>query len=105
VRTRDLLGLRLILAFAVVPTALVCVFVAQVCQHFSNLFTCCLRGTIMNGDLTCLSPADVRLKKFIEMEIDLRVQFLELLQLRERVRHAEQTRARRRAAVVIDAAA
>ena len=52
-----------------------------------------------------LSLADVRLKKFIEMETDLRVRFLELLELRERVRQAEQTRARGPAPVVIDAAA
>ena len=59
----------------------------------------------MDGDLTCLSLANVRLKKFIEMGTDLRVQFLELLELRERVRLAEQTRARRPAPVVIAAVA
>jgi hypothetical protein len=59
----------------------------------------------MNGDLTCLSLADVRLKSFIEMETDLRVQFLELLELRRRVRQAEQARASEPAAVVIAAVA
>jgi hypothetical protein len=38
-----------------------------------------------------LSLADVRLKMFIEMETDLRAQFLELLGLRERLRQAEFT--------------
>jgi hypothetical protein len=52
-----------------------------------------------------LSLADVRLKMFIEMETDLRAQFLELLELRERVRQAEQTRARRPALGVIAAVA
>lgn len=52
-----------------------------------------------------LSLADVRLKMFIEMETDLRAQFLELLELRERVRQAEQTRARRPASVIIAAVA
>jgi hypothetical protein len=52
-----------------------------------------------------LSLADMRLKNFIEMETDLKVQFLELLELRERVRLAEQTRARRPAPVVIAAVA
>ena len=59
----------------------------------------------MNGDLTCLSLADVRLKRFIEMETDLRVQFLELLELRQRVRQAEQARASEPASVVIAAVA
>ena len=59
----------------------------------------------MNLDLKRLSLADVRLKKFIEMETDLRAQFLELLELRERVRQAEQTRARRPALGVIAAVA
>ena len=59
----------------------------------------------MNLDLKRLSLADVQLKKFIEMETDLRVQFLELLELRELVRQAEQTRARRPAPVVIAAVA
>jgi hypothetical protein len=35
------------------------------------------------------SLADVRLKIFTEMEADLEAQFLELLELRERVRQAE----------------
>jgi hypothetical protein len=52
-----------------------------------------------------LSLADVRLKIFIEMEIDLKVQFLELLELRERVRQAEQARALRPAPVVVAAVA
>jgi hypothetical protein len=52
-----------------------------------------------------LSLADVRLKIFTEMEADLEAQFLELLELRERVRLAEQTRARRPAPVVIAAVA
>ena len=42
-----------------------------------------------------LSLADVRLKIFAEMEADLKAQFMELLQLRERVRQAEQTRGRK----------
>jgi hypothetical protein len=52
-----------------------------------------------------LSLADVRLKIFIEMETDLKVQFLELLELRERLRQAEQTRARKPASVIIAAIA
>jgi hypothetical protein len=48
-----------------------------------------------------LSLADVRLKIFIETETDLKAQFLELLELRERVRQTEQTRARKPAPVVI----
>ena len=59
----------------------------------------------MNLDLKRLSLADVRLKKFIEMETDLKALFLELLELRERVRLAEQTQARRPAPVVIAAVA
>ena len=50
-----------------------------------------------------LSLADVRLKIFIETETDLKAQFLELLELRERVRQTEQTRARRPAPVAIAA--
>jgi len=52
-----------------------------------------------------LSLAEARLKIFTEMEADLEAQFLELLVLRERVRLAEQTRARRPAPVVIAAVA
>jgi hypothetical protein len=52
-----------------------------------------------------LSLVDVRLKIFTEMEADLEAQFLELLKLRQRVRQAEQTRARRPAPVVIAAVA
>ncbi len=48
----------------------------------------------MNLDLKRLSFAGRRLKTFIEMETDLRAQFLELLQLREQVRQAEQTRSK-----------
>ena len=48
-----------------------------------------------------LSLADLGLKIFIEMEADREAQFLELLQLRGRVRQAEQTRARKPARVVI----
>jgi hypothetical protein len=59
----------------------------------------------MSLNLKRLSLAEVRLKIFTEMEADLEAQFLELLDLRERVRLAEQTRARRRAPVVIAAAA
>jgi hypothetical protein len=59
----------------------------------------------MNLDLKRLSLADVRLKVFIEMEIDLKGQFLGLLELRERLRQAEQTRARKSAPVVIAAVA
>ena len=39
-----------------------------------------------------LSLADVRLKIFTETEADIKAEFLELLELRERVRQAEQTR-------------
>jgi hypothetical protein len=59
----------------------------------------------MNLDLKRLSPADVRLKIFIEMEIDLKAQFLELLELRKRVRQAEQVRAFEPAQRVIAAVA
>ena len=51
----------------------------------------------MNLNSKRLSLADVRLKIFSEMEADLEARFLELLTLRERVRQAEQTRARRSA--------
>jgi hypothetical protein len=43
----------------------------------------------MNLDLPCLSLADVGIKIFTEMEADIEAQFLELLELRERVRQAE----------------
>jgi hypothetical protein len=59
----------------------------------------------MNLDLKRLSLADLRLKIFIETEIDLKGQFLELLELRERLRQTEQTRARKPAPVVIAAVA
>ena len=59
----------------------------------------------MNLNSKRLSLADVRLKIFSEMEADLEARFLELLKLRERVRQAEQTRARRPAPVVIAAVA
>ena len=59
----------------------------------------------MNLSLKRSSLGDVRLKIFIEREIDLKTQFLELLELRERVRQAEQTRARSPAPVVIAAVA
>ena len=59
----------------------------------------------MNLDLACLSLADVGIKIFTEMEADIEAQFLELLELRERVRLAEQTQARRPAPVVIAAVA
>jgi hypothetical protein len=49
----------------------------------------------MNLSLRCSSLADLRLKIFTEIEADLEAQFLELLELRERVRKAEQTRARK----------
>ena len=59
-----------------------------------------------------LSLADVRLKIFAEMEADLEARFLELLELRERVRQAElsadlqsKTRTRKPAPVVIVAVA
>ena len=59
-----------------------------------------------------LSLADVRLKIFTEMEADLEARFLELLELRERVRQAElsadmqsKTRTRKPAPVVIVAVA
>lgn len=59
----------------------------------------------MNLNLKCSSLADVRLKIFIEMEADLKDQFLELLDLRERLRQAEQTRAFGPASVVMAAVA
>ena len=59
-----------------------------------------------------LSLADVRLKIFAEMEADIEAQFLDLLELRERVRQAElranmrsKTWARKPASVVIAAVA
>ena len=59
-----------------------------------------------------LSLADIRLKIFTEMEADLEARFLELLELRERVRQAElsadmqsKTRTRKPAPVVIVAVA
>jgi hypothetical protein len=52
-----------------------------------------------------LSLADVRLKIFTEMEADLEAQFQELLQLREWVRQAEQTRARKPTPIVMVAVA
>jgi hypothetical protein len=55
----------------------------------------------MNLDSTCFSLADVRLKMFIESQTNLKAQFLELLELRERLREAEQTRARKPASDVI----
>ena len=66
----------------------------------------------MNLDSKCLSLADLRLKIFTDVEADLEAQFLELLQLRERLRHAElsadlqtETRARKPAPAVIAAVA
>jgi hypothetical protein len=58
-----------------------------------------------NSKRLSLRLADVRLKIFTEMEADIEAQFLELLELRERVRQAEQTRARKSAPVVTAAAA
>jgi hypothetical protein len=52
-----------------------------------------------------LSLADGRLKIFAEMEAYLEAQFLELLELRERVRQAEQALARNPAPRVIAAVA
>ena len=46
----------------------------------------------MNLSLKRSSLADMRGKIFTEMEARLKAQFLELLELRERVREAEQTR-------------
>jgi hypothetical protein len=43
-----------------------------------------------------LSVADVRLKIFTEMEADLEARFLELLELRERVRQEELLQRKRR---------
>ena len=43
----------------------------------------------MNLDFACLSLADVGIEIFTEMEADIEAQFLELLELRERVRQAE----------------
>jgi hypothetical protein len=59
----------------------------------------------MNLDSTCLSLADVRLKMFIESETNLKAQFLELLELRQRVHLAEQARAFEPAPVAIAAVA
>jgi len=49
----------------------------------------------MSPDSKRLSLADVRLRIFAEMEADLKAQFMELLQLREQVHQAEQTRDRK----------
>ena len=64
----------------------------------------------MNFYLKRSSLADVRLKIFTEMEADLAARFLEMMELRERVREAElsadlqnKTRARKPAPVVIAA--
>ena len=62
-------------------------------------------STRMSLNSKRLSLANVRLKIFTEMGADLEAQFLGLLELRERVRLAEQTRARRPAPVVIAAVA
>jgi hypothetical protein len=59
----------------------------------------------MNLNSQRLSLADVRLKIFTETEADLEAQFFELLLLRQRVRQAEQTRARKPAPIVIAAVA
>jgi hypothetical protein len=59
----------------------------------------------MNLNLKRLSLADMRLKIFTEMEANLEAQFLKVLQLREPVRQAEQTRARKPAPLVIAAVA
>jgi hypothetical protein len=60
-------------------------------------------GAKMSLNSKRLSLVDVRLKIFSEMEADIKAQFLELLQLRERVSQAEQTRARKPVLVVITA--
>jgi hypothetical protein len=64
----------------------------------------------MNLNLRCSALSDVRLKIFTEMEAELEAQFLELIELRERLRQAElsahlqsKTWARRPAQVVIAA--
>jgi hypothetical protein len=69
-------------------------------------------GRKMSLNSKRLSLADVRLKIFTEMEADLEAQFLELRELRERLRQAEfsadmqnKTRARKPAPVVIAAVA
>jgi hypothetical protein len=69
-------------------------------------------GRKMNLNSKRLSFADVRLKIFTEMEAALEAEFLELLELRERLRRAElsadmqnKTRARKPAPVIIAAAA
>ena len=66
----------------------------------------------MNLDLKRLSLADVRLKIFTETEAYLAAQYLELMELRERLREAElsadlqsKTRARKPAPIIIAAAA
>jgi hypothetical protein len=66
----------------------------------------------MNLDLKRLSLAGVRLKIFTETEAYLAAQFLELMELRERLREAQlsadlqkTTRARKPAPVVIAAVA
>ncbi len=43
----------------------------------------------MSRNSPCLSLAEVRFKIFTEMEADLEAQFLELMELGERVRQAE----------------
>jgi hypothetical protein len=66
----------------------------------------------MNLDLKRLSLADVRLKIFTETEAYLAAQFLELMELRERLREAQLSadlqktaRARKPAPVIIAAVA
>ena len=66
----------------------------------------------MGLNLKCLSRANARLKMLTRIETDLHTQFLELTELRERVRKAQlsadlqnKTRARKPAPVVIAAAA
>ena len=49
----------------------------------------------MSPDSKRLTLADLRQRIFAEMEADLKAQLMELLQLRERVRQAEQTRDRK----------
>jgi hypothetical protein len=72
---------------------------------FTSAVLLSLRVQKMSLHSKRLSLVDVRLKIFTEMGADLEAQFLGLLELRERVRLAEQTRARRPAPVVIAAVA
>jgi hypothetical protein len=55
----------------------------------------------MNLNLKPSSLADLRLEILTQMESDLEASFLELLELRERVREAEQLRSRTSALIKV----